>query len=221
MMCTAPPKRLKNKPINTDLNYFTFWKPSQGPLMVPGPHFGSQCWRLTTATITELIMQPHRETRFLFSLFIYLFILSEAWITRLGSAARIVPVTHPKWGNERRSRAGAAARCSSDALTSPNLWQHFLEWRLLWEINRGAELRGIQATPGGRRTAQTTTTTPTLTHLYEHAVAAAFGRYHPIRQKKWRLRLRKDEVEISSDSQQSRAEQSRAADSTELSRCCS
>lgn len=43
-------------------------------------------------------------------------------------------VTHPR---RREDAAGSEQRQGAhlDALTSPNLWLHFLVWRLLWEIS--------------------------------------------------------------------------------------
>lgn len=51
------------------------------------------------------------------------------------------------------------ARCASDAMTSPNLWQHFLERCLLWEISTVVLKcgRGGTVHVSGSKTAQTTT----------------------------------------------------------------
>lgn len=151
----------------------------------------------TAGTIIELIRKSHRKTR---CAFIY---LSRVKITCIRSAVCVMLVTHPKW-RKRCLQAEAAARCSSDALTSPNLWQHFLEWCLLWEITT-VVLNRDSGHINEWRTAHNTSLSPTS----KHVAAAAFDRCQ-INKKEWRWRLR---------SGRTRWKYSRTADSTDLSRC--
>lgn len=153
----------------------------------------------------------------------------KGWIIRLRSAYTIMLLTHLKWKggrccrqkqHRRRRKAAVAANAAAavaaryasfDALTSLRLWQrHFLVWRLLWEINTVLLTLEVRAvfTADGRANDRNNTAPP----------SAMSWQLTTNIQKDWKRaeRERKDEWGISPGSPQRRA-----ADSTELSRCCS